>query len=196
MIPRLTIASGSQPVAWPINISPQPPKIALGDLVTPASPPNSVAGWQIVVIQGGNITDPQDIVLNNYYTVPDDQLAWTGTYTQMYDQIVADVVNGDLNQEGNLLIAVSFGLDQNMCPSSDMVSLLQSAGAAGVVQSWVSTSDCGSGVGNPNIWVNIPAAYACVGTFGHGADSAAEVFQNWSAGGPVSLNLAVFFFFE
>ncbi|WNG44166.1 hypothetical protein F0U60_08650 [Archangium minus] len=173
MHPRLLVQTSSRMMSSDGTYTPQPPTLFLGDQLAPKSPPPSPCGYQLLVLDGANLTEKSGVLHDRYYCVSQGYF----NYEDMYQQMMDDLEDKGLNKAGNVLVLSSFGLDNNMPPPPSFVGLLQSAGAGRQLSSWENNCDPGSTVGNPSAWISYPANYILVGIFGIGPDSGIEIHQ-------------------
>jgi hypothetical protein len=176
MHPRVVIETSSEvrDISW--SGTPQPPIITIGNLVRPSQPPQSPCGFQVVILDGTDITNPDAVLFNQYFTVPTGT-PWYAIYGNMYQDIYNSIVSSGHTSKGNVLIISSFGIDNNMPPTNQIYSLLQTVGAGERLRYWESHNDAGSMVGNPTAWVSYPANYILVGIFGAGPDTGVEAYN-------------------
>jgi hypothetical protein len=118
------IATTSQVVNYPWPQSPvQYPKITMNgaEFPTPPQGGNVPTGWQIVILdQAQDITTPGAILYNQYvnaFAAPNSN-SWFSTYHYMYSTTVRRLLTSG-NPGSQLLLAASFGLDNNMPPTND-----------------------------------------------------------------------------
>jgi hypothetical protein len=160
----------TQSEAMNYNTAPQVPKITMNGnpIPSPQYTPNSPTGYQIVVINSaGDYTDPANILVNEYLQVlaQEGTTWWSSTYQYVYaGMLFQQLCGGDIEQQ--LVIIVSYGLDNNMPPTNDAYQLLLNLGAGATLQNWETHCDAGS-MGGPTNWVNYPANYIFVGLSGN-----------------------------
>ena len=99
MRPRLTAQTTADNTPWPAPPA-EPPVITLGQLIKPATPPASPAGFQVIVLDGTNVS-PAGVLLNRYFWVP-LQYQWSQTYETMYEEMLAALQAPGLAQPGNV----------------------------------------------------------------------------------------------
>jgi hypothetical protein len=164
MHPRLSIETASGMLF-------NPPTVILGRQIKPATPPATTAGWQITILDRKNVLDDSGIKFNRYYTVDPDN--WDSQYEQMYADMTRDIQASGFFDNDHLLIAVSWGLDQDCVPTSDFYGLLRACGGGKNLVYWENNFSPGS---DSDVW----AVYALVGIIHEGPDTGIE---GW--GGPV-----------
>jgi hypothetical protein len=172
MHPRASIQTASSRLIWPNQTNPKPPIVIVGSQLRPATPPKSPVGLQAIVLNGDDVTGPDAVVFDRFYTLPVQQ-EWVGTYRSMWDSF-AQEVSGSYDAAGNILIVTTFGLDRNMPPTDDALALLETAGAGPVVNNWIRTCSPGSSLGQPGVWIGFPHNYAMLGVFGNPPGTAVE----------------------
>lgn len=191
MHPRVWVQTTSSTVSWPNSVAPTPPILIVGKALKPATAPTSPVGLQAVVLSGDDVTSPDAVLFNRFYSMPKQQ-DWGSVYQTMWDSLTDDVL-GSYDEPGNILVLATFGLDRDMPPTDEALSLLETAGAGDVLNTWVSTSDPGSKSGVNN-WVGQPHDYAIVGVFGRGPGTAVEAVVD--ADRIARLSLQVFLYRE
>ena len=165
----LEITTQSQAMNY--NTPAQPPQITMNGtpIPSPANPPNSPTGYQIVIINSAeDYTNPASILTNEYIQLfPQDGTTWwASTYQYMYAQLLfAQLSAGNVEQQ--LVIIASYGLDNNMPPTNDGYQMFLGIGAGATLQNWETHCDAGS-MGGPTNWVNQPANYILVGLSSNG----------------------------
>jgi len=160
MHPRLTIETTS-PAA-------QPPTITLGYQIKPATPPGTMAGWQIAILDRTDVSTPATIVFDRYYTFEPN---WWDSYQKVYETMARDIRESGRADEDHILVACAFGLDYDCVPGSDFYGLLRAAGGGELLQRWVQNATPGS-----NSTDN--TCYAMIGVFDEGADTGLEAFKH------------------
>jgi hypothetical protein len=162
------------------------PKITVnGAPFAQLSPPEFPSGYQVVVMDAaGDLTNPDNIILNIYIQLQNDGGNWGSTYQFMYSQMVNAVLNAG-NIDLQLLLVASFGLDLAVPPTNDGLQLLLTRGAGSDLQAWDLVPDPGSqGSG----WVGNPASYILLGGSGYSYGGGSETFV---AGNPAPATLTV-----
>ncbi len=164
--PRLVARTFSALSAWPIKHPIATPVITLERDIIPAQPPETPAGFQIVVVDGGRLGARDAVLLNRFFTAPAVQ-QWGPVYTSMYDDMVAALqADPALTREGNLLIAAGFGIDRSMVPTAAAIQLFRSAGADQRLDRWRRGSRPGKQHPDAGLYVGFPLSYLLVGFFG------------------------------
>jgi hypothetical protein len=160
---EITATSQEMP-NWQDLPAAQPPTITMnGEPFATLPDPSVPNGWQVVVINAtADLTDPANILYNDFLLLQADSGEWGSTYTWMYDQMLKEVLDAG-NPNEQLLLLASFGLDGNMPPPNDALEFLLERGAGQELQKWETTSDSGS---ESNEFIGYPAAYALVGGSG------------------------------
>ncbi|HEV2891045.1 MAG TPA: hypothetical protein VGX28_11790 [Frankiaceae bacterium] len=191
MSTRLTIETTATSLPWPAPAA-QPPTVTLTSQcapLTPADPPGSACGFQVLVLDGQHLGDDQAVVFDEYFTIPDQQ-GWVTTYTPMYDDIAGAL--GRYQLARYCLVVASFGLDPNMYPSSRAQKALVGFGAGPGLNAWLQDCDPGSEIGNLDVWTQA-GAYVMVGFgesgFGDAVEKLALPYQ-----GTAPLSTDVFFY--
>jgi hypothetical protein len=155
MHPKLTIQTYGAP-------SQNPPIITLGRQLKPVgqafTPGN---GWQIVILDRSNILNDSGLKFNRYYSLPPHNLN-NNRISNAYDAMYAEVKGSGYADSDHLLIAVSYGLEQNWGPTGDFFGLLHACGGSTRNLNLVKPSEIGSGF--PNDWTD----YILVGAFDSG----------------------------
>ncbi|MBS1701741.1 MAG: hypothetical protein JST12_08770 [Armatimonadetes bacterium] len=186
----ISISTSSQVINYATPLPPATlPTITIDG--TPLAAPNnpySPTGYQVVIFNSTKpVTDPTALLANVAFGVGNDPgtNSWWNTYQYVYSNMLSLILNtGNIDEQ--FLLIVSFGLDNNMPPTNDMLSTMLNLGANGQLQKWETTCDPGSQVGNANSWVSYPASYILVGSSGWGYGEGEEAYQNTA--GPLSLN--------
>jgi hypothetical protein len=147
-------------------------------------------GWQVVVMNSaGDLTDPANIVLNEFILLQNDGGGnWQSTYEWMYEQMISAILNaGNIDQQ--LILLATFGLDGGMPPPNDALGLLLERGAGAQLQDWETSQDVGSQGAD---YIGTPASYICVGgtSYGYGQGTEAFAFQQ-NAPAPVSVSVTL-----
>jgi hypothetical protein len=83
---------------------------------------------------------------------------------------------------------VSFGLDNNMPPTTDCYQYLLEQGAGATLQLWEKTADSGSQVANSTSWTSFPANYILLGGTAYSYGGGYELHEQ---GDPVTSTLTV-----
>jgi hypothetical protein len=162
-----------------------------GNPIPAPQPTGALTGWQLIIIDASkDYTNPGSILFNSYISLYGGQTnSWMNTYQYMYSRMCWDVFNsGNIDQQ--LLIVVSYGLDNNMPPTNDGYEMLLGAGAGEQLQYWQTHCDPGSQVGNVNSWVSFPANYILVGFSALTYNQGNELYQSGGQG-PVTSKLSV-----
>ena len=191
MRPRLTVETATRNTPLPLPPA-EPPVITIGRLIRPAEQPATPAGFQVVVLDGTNVSSA-GVLLNRYFCVP-PQPGWYNKYELMYEEMLAALQAPGLAQPGNVLVLASFGLDKGMPPTNEVYALLLSAGGGSLLRQWVATADPGSQIGNPSIWIGSPVNYCLVGLFGSGPDAGVEAYNSAQWMVPATLRTEVLFY--
>ncbi len=171
--PRLTISTSAQRIVWPITTEPAPPIITARELITPAQPATSPAGWQVVVLDGTKPPSPASALLNKYYCVAKERV-WYDAWNQMNNDIAKDLAEKQLTQPGNILIMASFGISWQMPPNHNTIAVMDLAGAGKNLEDWL--KDAGAGGSQSGNWILVPCNYILVGILGYGPDTGMEAY--------------------
>ncbi|MFI6467948.1 MAC/perforin domain-containing protein [Streptomyces sp. NPDC050538] len=175
MHPRITIEATS-PAA-------QAPTITLGYQVKPSTPPDTLSGWQMAILDRRDVSTPSKVVFDRYYTFDRN---WPASFQKVYQTMARDIRESGQADENHILVACAFGLNYNCSPNSDFYGLLRSAGGGEMLQRWVQNATPGSSNANN-------ACYALIGVFDEGADSGLEAFSSgWDK--TARLNLDAYFY--
>jgi hypothetical protein len=135
--------------------------------------PSLPNGWQVVVLNStGDLTSPDNLLLNTYVFLQNNEGEWGSTYEYMYAQIINAVLNAG-NFEEQILLLASFGLDADMPPSNDALQFLLDRGAGPALQDWENNSDSGSQSGG---YVSTPSSYILVGNLGYPYGGGTETY--------------------
>ena len=135
--------------------------------------PTSPSGFQVLALDGtGDLSRPDDIMVNEYVYLQNDGGQWGGTYEYMYAQMIGLLLNAG-NYEHQLLLLASFGLDVDMPPSNDGLQFLLERGAGPGLQTWETAGNPGSQEGP---WVSAPASYILVGNLALSYAQGAEAY--------------------
>lgn len=176
MHPRLSIETAS-----PAAVA---PTITLGFEVKPPARPETLMGWQIAILDRTDVSTPDRVVFDRYYTIEPDRWAWE--FEAMYNDMARDILASGYADTNHILLAVSFGMKPTCSPSRDFYGLLRSSGGGRQLADWAQGSDPGSN--NPGT-----LCYALAGIFDQGADSGVEVLaEDWNK--TVALNVAIYFY--
>lgn len=166
---EFVITTSSQVINYPWPQTPvQYPKITWNGTAfpTPGQGGNAPTGWQVVVLdQTKDMTTPASILYNQYvnaFPTPNTN-SWMSTYHYMYSVMVRRLLQSG-NPGSQLLIAASFGLDNNMPPTNDGFAAMLDYGAGPQLQQWSTHCDTGSQVGNNTSWTSFPASYIMAGS--------------------------------
>jgi hypothetical protein len=161
---EISVTTQSGVMYWNQLPQPSPPTITMNGkaIPKPSGPPTPV-GWQLVVIDATkDITNPSSFLYNQYLCLITKDSFWSGVYHQMYDYMFRNIyLSGNVNQQ--LVLLSSFGLDQNMPPTNDMLPELMELGAGPRLQYWETHCIPGSQVGSTNAYVSFPANYILIG---------------------------------
>jgi hypothetical protein len=150
----------------------QPPHVAVANTpIAPADPPQGSRGFQVVVTDGRNPSDPSAVLLNRYFVLPDTVPVWRSEEEgrQLYAEI-RDAVQ-PLAQPSNLLIVASFGMDLQVPPTQDVLSLWRRFGAGNALDAWKRPAPLPPG------HENMPCNYILAGYGGSSPGRAAEKFE-------------------
>jgi hypothetical protein len=187
---EFVITTQSQEISYPWPQSPvQYPKITMNGAAFPTPPQggNDPTGWQVVILdQTKDLTTPDAILLNQYINaVPAlNSNSWMSTYQYMYSMTLRRLLTSG-NPGYQLLIAASFGLDNNMPPTNDGFAAFLDYGAGPLLQQWATHCDTGSQVGNNTSWTSFPASYILAGSNSQSYGQGYEAY-NFNSG-PTSL---------
>lgn len=142
MHPKLTIQTYGLPAPT------QLPIITLGRQLkpAPAASPGRYGGWQIVILDRSNVLGDDGVKFNRHYALPGatESERHVGI-AQMYDTMYRDITGSGCATSGYLMVAVSYGLEQNWGPLGDFFGLLHSCGGSARNLDWVKASEVGSG---------------------------------------------------
>lgn len=170
--------------------APNPPKITVNGQPFPTPPPISAfaTGFQVVTMKAyGDFSDPSNIVTNQYIPlVPDANGAWWDTWQNWYDYLVLTALTFG-NPDQLMLILASYGLDNNMAPTAELLHFAFDYGAGPLIQAWEQSADYGSGGGS---WTSQPANYILLGFSSQGYGQGNEAYQSQYPG-PVTTTLSV-----
>lgn len=193
MHPRLSIESWSAQLPWPCRADPRTPIVIGSKIIKPTTPITSPIGAQVTILAGNDPVSEHAVQFNQYYSLPlaDD---WSSNYATMWNQIASDVL-GKYDQNGDILLLVTFGLDANMPPTDEAAALLKTAGSGNALTTWIDTCNPGSEVGTPGLWTGYPCVYAFVGAFGNEQGSSVEVVTR-TGSNPAEVNLTVYLYRE
>ncbi|HEX2296262.1 MAG TPA: hypothetical protein VHN37_13265 [Actinomycetota bacterium] len=170
-VEKVEISVTTQSQVMKYGALPQPvlPKITMNGtpVPAPAKAPSNVVGWQLLLIDSRkDIKNPANFLLNEYLSLRSKDNLWSSTYHAMYDDVFGGMfrdiyVSGNVNSQ--IAIVASFGLDNNMPPTPDILPVLLELGAGGALQYWETHSNPGSEVGSSNAYVSFPANYVLLG---------------------------------
>ena len=124
--------------------------MTIGKLITPAGRPQGNAGYQVTVLSGTDITGPDAVLFDRYYSL--DGQVWDQQYEAMYHEMAADLGNGNLMGTGNVLVLIGFNMNWNAVPTPDLVTVLRDAGAGDRLTCWLTHNDNGSALGTRPTW--------------------------------------------
>ena len=163
---EIAITTQSQSMTWGSLPPPAPPRITMNGNPIPAakSKAYSVVGWQLAIIDPTkDITQPGSYLYNDYINLQSDGASWMGGYYErMYAQMTKSIlVSGNI--ESQLAIVASYGLDNNMPPTTATLPLLFELGAGPRLQYWETHCNAGSEAGGTDGFVAFPANYILIG---------------------------------
>lgn len=169
------VTTYSQQIAeW--NQQPQVPQITINSkpFPNPGNKPYTASGWQLVVIDpAADLTQPSSVLSNLYFPIPMDGNAWgdwEGTYEQIAEQLL---LTGNPSQQ--IVIAASYGLDENLPPTYVLLQQLLNYGAGSQLQGWVNAAvDAGSESG---YWTGTPNNYILIGASGLSFNGGEEIWE-------------------
>jgi hypothetical protein len=189
--PRLSVRTSSVEMSGG-GMTPEPPVVILGDDLAPQAPPATATGFQVLILGASGRLGSDSVLFNRYFTVPAAP-DWTETYGRMYDEMAAAVVESGVFTGGNVLVAVSFGLDRFMPPSPAFNALLLRAGAGDELDRWQQGAfSPGSMAGGG--WISYPANYVLVGIIGDGPRTGTEAPWQATTGARANARLDVYFY--
>ncbi|MCU4748827.1 MULTISPECIES: MAC/perforin domain-containing protein [Streptomyces] len=149
-------------------------------------------GLQTLVLSGTDPVSPGGVLHNKYYSLPDNSLSG---YQNMWHEISQDI-DGH-SEQGNILILVTFGHDENWPPTDDGVRRLREAGSGDVLTYWINHSTPGSSAGSPGHPGKRPCVYAFIGVFGNRYGDCVEIYKGKSSGNSrVEMSLDAFLYRE
>jgi hypothetical protein len=185
-----TVSSGVPLQPWPPQTTPAPPAINLRHPLKPLTPPETFCGFQMVFLEPSqDLAELFKVRHNRYYSVELHE-PWKPVYGNVYKQIQVDLET--VAKKGDLVILSSFGIDYNMVPPHDLMSLLQSVGADLQLQDWLESAAAGHESGG---WIGAPANYALVGIKDAGTGTGVEAMTyTYSRTLPVLLALDVYLY--
>ena len=187
---ELSITTQSQRIGTHPYPPTVPPKITMNGAAIPAPTSGSAlpSGWQLVVINAYmDMTNPASIISNRYWSLTAPNNLWSSSYQYMYRDLVRQaLISGNTQQQ--LVIAVSYGLDQNMPPTNDGLEMLIEYGAGEQLQNWENHCNPGSQAGSSNNLVAMPVNYILVGYSSHSYGQGTEKYEH---GDPIQSNLTV-----
>jgi hypothetical protein len=166
---EFVITTSSQEIDYPWPKTPvQYPEITMNGAAFPTPPQGGIAptGWQVVILdQTQDMTTPGAILFNQYVNAfaAMDSNSWMSTYHYMYSTIVRSLLTSG-SPGSQLLLAASYGLDNNMPPTNDGFEAFLDYGAGPQLQQWATHCDTGSQVDNNTSWVAFPASYILAGS--------------------------------
>lgn len=166
---EISVTTQSQVMNWGSLPKPVLPKITIAGtpVPSPAQQPYNVAGWHVLLIDARkDIKNPANFLLNKYLSLRSSDHLWSGTYHAMYNDtnggMFRDIyVSGNVNSQ--IAVIASFGLDNNMPPTPDILPVLLELGAGPALQQWETHCTPGSEVGSPSAYVSFPANYVLLG---------------------------------
>jgi len=161
MRPRMIIEASSEAGRVPI--------IILKGEIPPSEPPQYEQGYQLVILDRTN-PSPTGIRLNKYYSFKvDNSIGYYPNAMQMYDQMLADIKNGQFDNANYFVVLASFGMSSNAPPNSSFYWFLRSAGGGAQLQNWVENASPGSRY-------EFLAVYAFTGVPNYGPGTGVEIF--------------------
>jgi hypothetical protein len=177
-MPQVTveISTSSQSMSWPNIPRATFPKITLNGqpLPQPQQQPAIPSGFQVVVFNAAmDPTDPASVLSNQYLALYAPDGLWGSTYQYLYAGVVRQILTSG-NIEQQTVLVVSYGLDVNMPPTSDALSLFLNLGAGPQLQHWETSVDVGSEGG----YVGNPGNYVLVGESQVGYGQGTEQYDN------------------
>lgn len=160
---EISVTTQSQPMQWGNLPKPNPPKITMNGIEVAQQQAYSSVGWKLLIIDATkDITNPASYLFNGYVGLTSDGHSWSSTYGYMYNSIFrALYVYGNINQQ--LVILSSYGLDNNMPPTREMMPVLLELGAGERFQWWETHCNPGSIAGGTNAYISFPVNYVLIG---------------------------------
>jgi hypothetical protein len=189
---EISVTTQSQPMQWGSLPQPAPPKITMNGNAIPAPPRPAWApvGWQLVIIDPTkDITNPGSYLFNDYIALQSDGHSWMGGYYErMYGQMQRNVLLSG-NIESQLAIVASYGLDNNMPPTTAFLPTLFDFGAGPRLQYWETHCNPGSEVANPSAYISFPANYILIGYSSWSYGQGYEKYETAQGSMPVTSNV-------
>jgi hypothetical protein len=195
MHPRLTVFTSSSEINWPYVTNPVTPTITLGQQLLPEKPAATACGYQAIILDSAKLNDPSAVLFNRYFTLANVH-NWMSSYTDMYNEMITEMKESGLVKDGNVLVLVSFGMDNNMPPTNQVFGFLESSGAGDGIVNWINHCDPGSQVGNDYSWIAYPVNYVLVGMFNSGPSTGIEYFDSTFSSSTINASLEIYFYRE
>lgn len=141
MHPKLTIQTYGLPAPT------QLPIITLGRQLkpAPAASPSPFGGWQIAILDRSNVLGDDGVKFSRHYPLPGGTDRGHSDITRAYDAMYRDITGSGCATPEHLMLAVSYGLEQNWGPVGDFFGLLHSCGGSTRNLEWIKAWDIGSG---------------------------------------------------
>jgi hypothetical protein len=151
--------------------------------------PSAPNGFQLVVINSASdLTNPANIVDNEFFLLTNDNGMWADTYGWMYEQMLRAVLEAG-NIEQQLILIASFGIDAGMPPPTEVLQYLLEHGAGGQLQGWEKGVDIGS---QGSMYIDTAASYILVGGSGYGYGEGTESYAMSPTGdAPASVSVTL-----
>ena len=186
---EISVTTQSQPMKWGNLPKPDPPKITMNGNLVANNQAYASVGWKLLIMDATkDITNPSSYLYNGYLGLTSDGQYWNTTYGYMYNGIYkALYVSGNVNQQ--LVILASYGMDNNMPPTREMMPEILELGGGARFQYWETHCDPGSIGGGPNAYISAPVNYLLVGYSSFQYGQGWEKFES-GGGKPVTSTLS------
>jgi hypothetical protein len=188
---EISVTTQSQPMQWGNLPKPNPPKITMNGIEVAKEQAYVSTGWKLLVIDATkDITTPASYLFNGYVGLSTDGThSWSGLYGYMYNSIFrALYVYGNINQQ--LVILSSYGMDNNMPPTREMMPVLLELGAGTRFQWWETHCNPGSIAGGANAYISFPVNYVLIGYSSYSYGQGWEKFDAAQGSMPVTSTLS------
>jgi hypothetical protein len=175
---------------WGNLPKPNPPKFTMNGKEVATEQAFSSVGWKLLIIDATkDITNPASYLFNGYVGLTSEGHSWSGTYGYMYNSIFKDLyVSGNINQQ--FVILSSYGMDNNMPPTREIMPTLLELGAGERFQWWETHCNPGSMSGGTNSYISFPVNYILIGYSSFSYGQGWEKFDTAQGSMPVASTLS------
>jgi hypothetical protein len=187
---EISVTTQSQPMQWGNLPKPNPPKFTMNGVEVAQQQAYSAVGWKLLIIDATkDITNPASYLFNSYIGLTSDGHSWSATYGYMYNSIFrALYVSGNVNQQ--LVLLASYGMDNNMPPTREMMPEILELGGGARFQWWETHCNPGSMAGGTNSYISFPVNYVLIGYSSFSYGQGWETFDAAQGSMPVTSTLS------